>query len=73
MDAKDAKALRIAPLNTPTDLKSNAVRDISGALTTLTASQDSLMQESRDWSGAAWASREGPDERDKQSSAHGCD
>jgi starvation-inducible DNA-binding protein len=38
----DAKALRIAPLNTPTDLKSNAVRDISGALTTLLADMFAL-------------------------------
>ena len=28
---------------------------------------------SRHLSGAAWASREGPDKRDKQSSTHGCD
>jgi starvation-inducible DNA-binding protein len=42
MGAKDAKALRVAPLNTPTDLKSNAVRDISGALTTLLADMFAL-------------------------------
>lgn len=35
--AKDAKARRTAPLKTPTDLGSNATRDISGALTTLLA------------------------------------
>src|SRR5712691_3554674 len=39
----------------------------------LTASQNSLTRVSCDWSGTAWASREGPDKRDKQSSAHGCD
>jgi len=32
MTSRDAKALRTAPLATPTDLKSNAVRDIAGAL-----------------------------------------
>jgi starvation-inducible DNA-binding protein len=37
MTAKDAKARQTAPLQTPTDLKSNATRDISGALTTLLA------------------------------------
>jgi starvation-inducible DNA-binding protein len=37
MSARDAKALRIAPLETPTDLESNAVRDISGALNVLLA------------------------------------
>jgi starvation-inducible DNA-binding protein len=34
---KDAKARRMAPLDTPTDLKSNATKDISAALTTLLA------------------------------------
>jgi starvation-inducible DNA-binding protein len=34
---KDAAELRMASLNTPTDLKSNAVRDISAALNTLLA------------------------------------
>ncbi len=37
MSPRDARALRTAPLDTPTDLKSNAVRDISAALTTLLA------------------------------------
>jgi len=32
MNAQEAKALRTAPLATPTDLKPNAVRDIAGAL-----------------------------------------
>jgi len=35
--ARDSKVLRIAPLETPTDLKSNAVHDIAGALNTLLA------------------------------------
>jgi starvation-inducible DNA-binding protein len=37
MSVRDAKALRIALLETPTDLESNAVRDISGALNVLLA------------------------------------
>jgi starvation-inducible DNA-binding protein len=37
MNARDAKALRTAPLETPTDLGSNAVRDLSGALNILLA------------------------------------
>ena len=37
MNLKDAKAMQIAPLNTPTDLRDNAVTEISGALTTLLA------------------------------------
>ncbi|MFZ3328767.1 MAG: DNA starvation/stationary phase protection protein [Methylocella sp.] len=37
MDANDAKSRRSAPLDTPTNLTSNATRDISGALTTLLA------------------------------------
>jgi starvation-inducible DNA-binding protein len=37
MNAQDAKTLRTAPLATPTDLKSNAVRDIAGALNILLA------------------------------------
>jgi starvation-inducible DNA-binding protein len=37
MNARDAKALRAAPLQTPTDLGSNAVRDISAALNVLLA------------------------------------
>ena len=32
MNAQEAKALQIAPLATPTDLKPNAVRDLAGAL-----------------------------------------
>jgi starvation-inducible DNA-binding protein len=37
MSAQEAKALRVAPLATPTDLKPNAVRDIAGALNILLA------------------------------------
>jgi starvation-inducible DNA-binding protein len=37
MKAQDAKAARTAPLATPTDLKSNAVRDLAGALNALLA------------------------------------
>ena len=37
MSPRDSKALRTAALETPSDLKSNAVRDIAGALTVLLA------------------------------------
>src|SRR3979409_2015896 len=39
---KEAKELRKAPLHTPTDLKSNAVVEISGALNTLLADMFAL-------------------------------
>src|SRR5437763_6904448 len=42
MGPRDAKTLRSAPLDTPTDLKPNAVRDISGALTMLLADMFAL-------------------------------
>jgi starvation-inducible DNA-binding protein len=42
MNVRDAKALRKAPLETPTDLGSNAVRDISGALNVLLADMFAL-------------------------------
>ena len=42
MNIRDAKALRIAALDTPTDLKPNAVRDISGALNILLADMFAL-------------------------------
>src|SRR2546427_9961290 len=38
----DAKSRRMAPLDTPTDLKPNAVRDISGALSILLADMFAL-------------------------------
>ena len=37
MDSNDTKSRRTASLNTPTNLTSNATKDISGALTTLLA------------------------------------
>jgi starvation-inducible DNA-binding protein len=42
MNVKDARARRMAPLGTPTDLPSNATMDISGALTTLLADMFAL-------------------------------
>jgi starvation-inducible DNA-binding protein len=42
MTVKDAKARRAASLDTPTNLTSNATRDISGALTTLLADMFTL-------------------------------
>jgi len=42
MDRQDQKALRAASLATPTDLSSNAVRDISGALNILLADMFAL-------------------------------
>jgi hypothetical protein len=42
MNIRDAKALRKASLETPTDLGSNAVRDISGALNILLADMFAL-------------------------------
>jgi len=40
--AKDAAALRLAPLDTPTDLRPNAVLEISGALNILLADMFAL-------------------------------
>jgi starvation-inducible DNA-binding protein len=37
MTVRDAKTLRVAPLKTPTDLKSNAIQEVSGALNVLLA------------------------------------
>ncbi len=42
MSVRDAKALRTAPLETPTDLKPNAVKDIAGALNVLLADMFAL-------------------------------
>ncbi len=42
MTLDDAKKRRMAPLNTPTDLPSNAVRDLSGALNLLAADMFAL-------------------------------
>src|ERR1700716_3549447 len=42
MSVKEARARRLVPLETPTDLASNTVRDISGALTILLADKFAL-------------------------------
>src|SRR3981081_4342688 len=42
MSVKEARARRLAPLETPTDLASNAVHDISGALTIVLADMFAL-------------------------------
>src|SRR5262245_31260302 len=42
MTVKDAKARRMAPLHTPSNLTANATRDISGALTVLVADMFAL-------------------------------
>src|SRR5882757_6198079 len=42
MNAREARELRKAPLETPTDLERNAVKDISAALTTLLADMFAL-------------------------------
>src|SRR6476619_2917681 len=40
--ARDATALRVAPLDTPTDLRANAVPEISGALNVVLADMFAL-------------------------------
>src|SRR3984885_2675529 len=42
MSPQDAKVMRVSPLSTPTDLKSNAIKDISGALNALLADMFAL-------------------------------
>jgi starvation-inducible DNA-binding protein len=42
MTVRDAKELQTAPLQTPTDLKPNAVRDVAGALNALLADMFAL-------------------------------
>jgi starvation-inducible DNA-binding protein len=42
MSTRESKVLRIAPLETPTDLKPNAVKDIAGALNILLADMFAL-------------------------------
>jgi starvation-inducible DNA-binding protein len=42
MSTREPKALRIAPLETPTDLKANAVKDIAGAMNILLADMFAL-------------------------------
>jgi starvation-inducible DNA-binding protein len=49
MNVKEAKALRIAPLDTPTDLTSNAVRDISGALNIMLADMFALYMKTKNF------------------------
>jgi starvation-inducible DNA-binding protein len=49
MNARDAEALRIAPLETPTDLESNAVRDISGALNVLLADMFAMYMKTKNF------------------------
>src|SRR5205809_3696951 len=49
MDPNDAKSRRMAPLNTPTDLKPNVVRDISGALNILLADMFALYQKTKNF------------------------
>src|SRR5262249_8904351 len=45
--ARDAVALRVAPLDTPTDLRSNAVPQISGALNTAVADMFALYMKTK--------------------------
>jgi len=42
MTAREPKALRVAPLETPSDLKTNAIHDLSAALNTLLADMFAL-------------------------------
>src|SRR6266487_967071 len=49
MNTRDAKALRVAPLDTPTDLKRNAVRDISGALNIVLADMFALYMKTKNF------------------------
>src|SRR5437899_13000295 len=47
--SSDAKSRRMAPLATPTDLKSNATRDISAALNTLLADMLALYMKTKNF------------------------
>jgi starvation-inducible DNA-binding protein len=49
MSTRDAKVLRIAPLETPTDLKSGAVTEISGALRILLADMFALYVKTKNY------------------------
>jgi len=49
INVKDAAARRIAPLTTPTDLKSNAVRDVSAALNILLADMFALYMKTKNF------------------------
>jgi starvation-inducible DNA-binding protein len=49
MKVQNAKALRAAPLHTPTDLKPNAVKDVSGALNLLLADMFALYMKTKNF------------------------
>jgi starvation-inducible DNA-binding protein len=49
MKVQNAKALRTAPLHTPTDLKPNAVKDVSGALNLLLADMFALYMKTKNF------------------------
>ena len=49
MSTSDAKSRRAAPLNTPTDLGSNATRDLSGALNILLADVFALYMKTKNF------------------------
>lgn len=49
MSTRDAKVLRIAPLETPTDLKADAVAEISGALRILLADMFALYVKTKNY------------------------
>jgi starvation-inducible DNA-binding protein len=49
MSTRDAKVLRIAPLETPTDLKLDAVTEISGALRILLADMFALYVKTKNY------------------------
>src|SRR3954452_7309780 len=49
MIVRDAKTLRKAPLNTPTDLASNVVQDLSGALNVLLADMFALYMKTKNF------------------------
>jgi len=49
MNARDAKARRAAAIDTPTDLGSNATKDISGALNTLLADMFALYMKTKNF------------------------
>jgi starvation-inducible DNA-binding protein len=51
MNIQDAKALRKAPLSTPTDLKPKGVRAIAGALNVLLADMFALYLKTKNFTG----------------------
>ena len=58
--AKDAAALRLAPLDTPTDLRANAVAEISGALNILLADMFALYLKTKNFQRFATSTRTWP-------------